>query len=109
MFCKETVALAPLVACAPPPGAARRVPWVPLSLGAAMWAYVALTRGSTGSLSGDAYALGVGPHVLNHLSYVRHLVFSSHFRTCSGAAAPPLTGAQSAVAAAPPSSLAFAA
>lgn len=108
MFCKETVALAPLVAwLAPPPGAARRVPWVPLSLGAAMWAYVALTRGSTGSLSGDAYALGVGPHVLTHL--LTYVVWSSDFLHLFGAVAPPLSGAQSAVAAALLFSLAFAA
>ncbi|MCC6651983.1 MAG: hypothetical protein IT348_12600 [Candidatus Eisenbacteria bacterium] len=108
MFCKETVALAPLVAwLAPPPGAARRVPWVPLALGAAMWAYVAITRGSTGSLSGDAYALGVGPHVLNHL--LTYVIWSSDFLHLFGAVAPPLTGAQSALAAALLVSLAFAA
>ena len=72
LLSKESVALAPLADLA---GAASgtglrewlRRAWLPLALSAAMWAYVLLARGSTGSLGGDAYAFGLGRHILEHL------------------------------------------
>lgn len=72
LLSKESVALAPLAALAGSGPDADRRPgwrstWLPFALSAAMWAYVLLARGSTGSLGGDAYAFGLGRHVLDHL------------------------------------------
>ncbi len=68
----ESVALAPLAALAgAPPGASVRLRLrevgLALGLSAALWIYLLLARGSTGSLGGEAYAFGFGPHVLEHL------------------------------------------
>ena len=72
LLSKETVALAPFAALA---GHAPGTDWrtrlrdvlPPLALSVAATAYVLLTRGSTGSLGGDAYAMGFGRHILDHL------------------------------------------
>ncbi|MBI5169243.1 MAG: hypothetical protein HZA61_07125 [Candidatus Eisenbacteria bacterium] len=90
LFCKETTALAPMVAwLAPPAGEKRRLPVVPLALGLAVWAYVLATRGSTGSLGGEAYAVGVGPHVLDHL--LTYTIWSCDLLHLFGGVASPLT------------------
>lgn len=89
MFCKETLALAPLVAwLAPAEGRPRKLPLLPLALGLAMWAYIALSRSSTGSLGGEAYALGFGPHVITHL--LTYAVWSLDLLHLFGAVAEPL-------------------
>ena len=90
MFCKETAALAPLVVwLAPPTGERRRFPVVPVALGVVVWAYVLATRGSTGSLGGEAYAVGLGPHVLDHL--FTYTIWSCDLLHLFGAVASPLT------------------
>lgn len=92
MFCKETLALAPLVAwLAPAEGRPRRLPVLPLALGLAVWVYVALARSSTGSLGGEAYALGLGPHVVTHL--LTYAVWSLDLLHLFGAVAEPLPAA----------------
>lgn len=89
MFCKETLALAPLVVwLAPAEGRPRRLPWLPLALGLAVWVYVALTRSSTGSLGGEAYALGWGAHVVTHL--LTYAVWSLDLLHLFGAVTEPL-------------------
>lgn len=70
---KESMGLAPLAALAGAgaplrsAGAWLRGAWPALALTAAAWTYVAFARGSVGSLGGDAYAMGLGGHVLAHL------------------------------------------
>lgn len=92
MFCKETLALAPLVAwLAPAAGRPRKLPWLPLALGLAVWSYVAFARSTTGSLGGEAYALGLGPHVVTHL--LTYAVWSLDLLHLFGAVAEPLPAA----------------
>lgn len=73
LLSKESMGLAPLAALAgaeAPLRAARewlRGAWPALALTAAVWGYVMFGRGSVGSLGGDAYAMGLGGHVLSHL------------------------------------------
>lgn len=72
LLCKETVGLAPLALLfGRTPEGGPRVSWrallPPLALTAIFAVYVAMTRSQTGSLGGDAYALGFGRHVLDHL------------------------------------------
>lgn len=72
LLCKETIGLAPFaLAWARPPQGGQRVSWralaVPLSLTAVLVAYLVATRSHTGSLGGEAYALGFGRHVFDHL------------------------------------------
>lgn len=72
LLSKESVALAPLASLAGRAGGTTarewlRGAWPALALSAAMAAYVLLARGSTGSLGGDAYQLGFGRHILEHL------------------------------------------
>lgn len=69
LLCKESVALAPMVALVPQGTRASRGRVVAAMLAAsvALWGYVLLARPATGSLGGEAYAASVGPHVIGNL------------------------------------------
>lgn len=104
LLSKESMGLAPLAALAgaaePARGAREwlRGAWPALALSAAMWAYVLLGRGSTGSLGGDAYALGFGGHILSHLfTYTLWSADPVHLGVLIGNP-PPLAWAGAAVA-----------
>lgn len=96
LACKESAALAPLAVLLAP-NAARRsgrarahlvVP--PLALGALVWAGILLARARTGSLGGEAYAFGFGPHVLANLRcYAAWAVDRAALAAPSGIVPPP--------------------
>ncbi len=97
----ESAALAPLAALAGYATAAERrlrlrEVGVALVLSAAMWAYILIARGSTGSLGGDAYAFGLGWHVVQHL--LTYTLWSADFVHLSNAIAIPPPPAWAGVA-----------
>ncbi len=71
LLSKESVALVPLAAWWAGPREARaarlRAAWPALAAGVALWAWLLLARDRTGSLEGEAYAFGFGPHLLANL------------------------------------------
>lgn len=72
LLCKETIGLAPLALVFARTGAGeRRVSGralvLPLALTVALGLLLAMNRSGTGSLGGEAYALGFGRHILDHL------------------------------------------
>ena len=72
LLCKETIGLGPLALLFARDGSgARRVSWrdlvLPLALTLGFAVYLVATRAQTGSLGGEAYATGIGRHVIDHL------------------------------------------
>ena len=72
LLCKETIGLAPLALLFARDGMGkRRVSWrdlaLPLALTLGFAVYLMATRAQTGSLGGEAYASGIGRHVIDHL------------------------------------------
>ena len=71
LLCKESIALVPLaVLPAAAPGARRALAKAAapaLALGVVAWLALLLGRDHTGSLGGESYAFGLGPHVLGNL------------------------------------------
>jgi hypothetical protein len=71
LLSKENVALAPLAALAGATAEQRRrvlgTVAAMVGLSAALWTYLLATRSHLGGIAGEAYAFGIGPHVLTNI------------------------------------------